>query len=107
MLTKKKFLIVWLMGLMSGFTLMITGNTLNFWLAIEKIDIRTIGIFAIVTLPYALNFIWAPIFDVVKVPILDKVFGQRLSWVITIQICLLYTSPSPRDLSTSRMPSSA
>lgn len=88
MLTKKKFLIVWLMGLMSGFTLMITGNTLNFWLAIEKIDIRTIGIFAIVTLPYALNFIWAPIFDVVKVPILDKVFGQRLSWVITIQILL-------------------
>ena len=27
--------------------------------------------------------------------------------VIQIKICLLYTSPSPRDLSTSRMPSSA
>ena len=26
---------------------------------------------------------------------------------ITTQACLLYTSPSPRDLSTSRMPSSA
>ncbi len=88
MLTKKKFLIVWLLGLMSGFTLMITGNTLNFWLSIEKIDIRTIGIFAIVTLPYAINFMWAPIFDLVKVPILDKIFGQRLSWVITIQILL-------------------
>ena len=25
----------------------------------------------------------------------------------SIKICLLYTSPSPRDLSTSRMPSSA
>ena len=25
----------------------------------------------------------------------------------TLYICLLYTSPSPRDLSTSRMPSSA
>ena len=24
-----------------------------------------------------------------------------------IKVCLLYTSPSPRDLSTSRMPSSA
>ena len=24
-----------------------------------------------------------------------------------IEVCLLYTSPSPRDLSTSRMPSSA
>ena len=29
-------------------------------------------------------------------------FVQRERW-----ICLLYTSPSPRDLSTSRMPSSA
>ena len=30
-----------------------------------------------------------------------EIFGQ------IIRICLLYTSPSPRDLSTSRMPSSA
>ena len=26
---------------------------------------------------------------------------------VEVEICLLYTSPSPRDLSTSRMPSSA
>ena len=26
---------------------------------------------------------------------------------LTLKTCLLYTSPSPRDLSTSRMPSSA
>ena len=32
-----------------------------------------------------------------------KLMAKRL-WYI---ICLLYTSPSPRDLSTSRMPSSA
>ena len=28
-------------------------------------------------------------------------------FVSHLEICLLYTSPSPRDLSTSRMPSSA
>ena len=27
--------------------------------------------------------------------------------IVPVEICLLYTSPSPRDLSTSRMPSSA
>ena len=27
--------------------------------------------------------------------------------VEVVELCLLYTSPSPRDLSTSRMPSSA
>ena len=31
----------------------------------------------------------------------------HLAGVISLWTCLLYTSPSPRDLSTSRMPSSA
>ena len=33
--------------------------------------------------------------------------GSRKSTPYAAQVCLLYTSPSPRDLSTSRMPSSA
>ena len=33
--------------------------------------------------------------------------GTRGFWRDYPNICLLYTSPSPRDLSTSRMPSSA
>ena len=38
-----------------------------------------------------------------------KVVGQSVTSELPefIQACLLYTSPSPRDLSTSRMPSSA
>ena len=31
----------------------------------------------------------------------------RIEKKLKINLCLLYTSPSPRDLSTSRMPSSA
>ena len=46
----------------------------------------------------------------------DKLFAEKLSRLGDLYIndafgtchsCLLYTSPSPRDLSTSRMPSSA
>ena len=40
----------------------------------------------------------------------DLKLGARASFWVTIndsETCLLYTSPSPRDLSTSRMPSSA
>ena len=33
--------------------------------------------------------------------------GLAVVGVFSHEICLLYTSPSPRDLSTSRMPSSA
>ena len=34
-------------------------------------------------------------------------FHENLKQLMLINTCLLYTSPSPRDLSTSRMPSSA
>ena len=40
----------------------------------------------------------------IKVSILNKLKTQIIK---VISDCLLYTSPSPRDLSTSRMPSSA
>ena len=38
---------------------------------------------------------------------LRKEIERSLSTLTERQCCLLYTSPSPRDLSTSRMPSSA
>ena len=76
MITKKIFFIAWLIGLMSGFALMISGNTLNFWLAKEGINLKTIGMFALISLPYAINFIWAPLFDIKKIPILHLMFGQ-------------------------------
>ena len=37
----------------------------------------------------------------------DSNLGQVRRWKQRFRACLLYTSPSPRDLSTSRMPSSA
>ena len=40
-------------------------------------------------------------------PFSGKVLGILLPVLAAFYLCLLYTSPSPRDLSTSRMPSSA
>ena len=37
----------------------------------------------------------------------DKLSADQVQIRNSVQHCLLYTSPSPRDLSTSRMPSSA
>ena len=48
-------------------------------------------------------------FEVREVPGLKKKpsTSEMLDWLKLLLVCLLYTSPSPRDLSTSRMPSSA
>ena len=40
-----------------------------------------------------------------KIP--NELESRHSSWCKHYYLCLLYTSPSPRDLSTSRMPSSA
>ena len=56
------------------------------------------------------NFEWIHTIDRIKVAnLLEKYCpdGKKIKGLIQINICLLYTSPSPRDLSTSRMPSSA
>ena len=88
MQASKNLYIIWLFGAISGFTLTVSGNTLNFWLAAENIDIRTIGIFALISIPYAVNFLWAPIFDLKRVPILSNYLSNRIAWVCAIQIFL-------------------
>ena len=45
--------------------------------------------------------------DKIATQIIDKLFESGDLEITQFPPCLLYTSPSPRDLSTSRMPSSA
>ena len=48
-----------------------------------------------------------PVLTAAKTQITEYLAGERSSFDLPLDLCLLYTSPSPRDLSTSRMPSSA
>lgn len=82
--------IIWLFGLISGFNIMITGNTLNYWLAKENIALQTIGLLSLITLPYSINFLFAPIFDSLRIKYLDKIFGHRLSWICLTSIVLVF-----------------
>ena len=46
--------------------------------------------------------------DLVREELAGREFMPEISRIVDVSgFCLLYTSPSPRDLSTSRMPSSA
>jgi PAT family beta-lactamase induction signal transducer AmpG len=67
-------------------SILLSGNSLNFWLAKEGISTISIGLFSLIALPYAFNFLWAPIIDSVEIKYLKPRFGQRLSWIIILQI---------------------
>jgi len=77
-------LVALLMGFASGLPLLLTGSVLQAWMTEEGVDLGTIGLFALVGLPYTLKFLWAPFTDRYTLPFL----GRRRGWLITVQLLL-------------------
>jgi len=77
------------LGFASGLPLALTGATLTAWLAQSHVDIKTIGLFAAVAMPYSLKFLWSPVIDSIPVPKVSKLLGRRRGWMITIQVALM------------------
>ena len=84
---QKKIFITLSMGFVSGIPLLLTITLLQAWLTDEGISKSTIGLFALVGLPYSLKFLWAPIFDGITL----STFGRRRSWMLVTQILLIVT----------------
>ena len=80
-----------LLGISSGFPLALLLGTMTFWLAKVGIDKKTIGFAVGLTTPYALKFLWAPLIDRLKLPVLTPLFGQRRAWLFLVQALLLVT----------------
>ncbi|HXW69235.1 MAG TPA: MFS transporter, partial [Dissulfurispiraceae bacterium] len=76
---------VLLLGFSSGLPLALTGGTLQAWMAVKGVDLRTIGVFALAGLPYTLKFVWSPVMDRFIPPWL----GRRRGWILVAQICLV------------------
>ncbi len=85
----RRQLIILLMGFSSGMPFLLSGSVLTYWMATEKVDLTTIGIFGLVGLPYALKFAWAPLVDRMPWPVLDRSLGRRRSWMLVTQIGIL------------------
>jgi PAT family beta-lactamase induction signal transducer AmpG len=78
-------------GFSSGLPLALTASTLFAWLAEVGVDKTSIGIFAMLAIPYSLKFIWAPIIDGTHFPALGKWLGRRRGWMLATQIALTAT----------------
>ena len=80
-----RMVIMVVLGFASGLPLPLTSGTLQAWLTTAGIDIKMIGIFSIVGLPYTLKFLWSPFMDRFVPPFL----GRRRGWIICTQVALL------------------
>ncbi|MCX7965071.1 MAG: MFS transporter [Syntrophorhabdaceae bacterium] len=74
-----------LLGFSSGLPLPLTSGTLQAWLTVAGVDLKTIGLFSLVSIPYTLKFLWSPFMDRFMPPWL----GRRRGWILPIQIALM------------------
>ena len=82
-------LIVALLGFSAGLPLSLTGATLALWLADRGVDLATVGLAALLGLPYTLKVLWAPLVDALAVPGLSRLLGRRRGWLMAAQFALM------------------
>jgi MFS transporter, PAT family, beta-lactamase induction signal transducer AmpG len=86
-----RVLIVLFLGFSSGLPLALSGSTLIYWAAEAGVDLRTVGLFALVGAPYTFKFFWAPMIDALDVPLLARLLGRRRGWLVFSQLILIAT----------------
>jgi len=75
-------------GFSSGLPFALLIGTLNAWLGDAKINLATIGVLSWIGLGYAFKFLWSPLVDRVKLPVLGEL-GRRKSWIVLCQAGLI------------------
>ena len=78
-----------LLGIISGFPWVLIGSCLNLWLKEEGLSRTTIGWASLIFFVYAVNFLWAPLIDRVRVPLLTAWLGHRRAWIVALQAVIL------------------
>ena len=76
------------LGFSSGLPLALSGFTLRMWLSSDHLGLGVIGLTANIGLAYLLKFLWAPVFDDVRPPLLARL-GRRRGWLIIVQLLLV------------------
>jgi MFS transporter, PAT family, beta-lactamase induction signal transducer AmpG len=81
----RKMLICLFNGFSAGLPMYFLASLIPAWLRSEAIDLKTIGFFGLVMLPYSFKYLWAPFLDRYVPPFL----GRRRGWMIIAQIAML------------------
>lgn len=65
------------------------GGLLLLWATESGLDLKSVGLFAAVTLPYCLKFLWAPFVDRINLPFANS-FGRKKTWCLLWQLGIIY-----------------
>lgn len=76
-----------LFGFASGLPFALFLGTLYAWLSEAEVDLETMGVFSLIGLAYAFQFLWSPLLNRVDIPVVRRL-GKRKQWIVVAQIVL-------------------
>ncbi|MEK7661248.1 MAG: permease, partial [Pseudomonadota bacterium] len=79
------------LGFAAGMPNLLAGTSwaIGTWMREAGVTLALIGLMGLVTLSYALKFLWAPLIDRIALPFLDAKLGRRRSWMLVTQILVM------------------
>lgn len=80
---------IFLIGMISGFPWVLIGSALTLWLREDGISRTAVGFAGLIFSVYAINFLWAPLIDRIKLPILGDRLGHRKGWIVLFQLAII------------------
>jgi MFS transporter, PAT family, beta-lactamase induction signal transducer AmpG len=84
----RRMVVVFLLGVCSGLPNGLITGTLGVWLREYGLSRTDIGLVGLVGLVYAINFLWAPLLDRLRMPWFGR-YGRRRSWIVLFQLALV------------------
>ena len=85
----RRMIRILLLGIISGFPWVLIGSSLSLWLKEDGLSRSTIGWAGLIFGVYAINYLWAPIIDKIRIPWLTDKIGHRRGWIVTMQFIIL------------------
>src|SRR6218665_552467 len=100
--SNRKTGIMLIYGAAAGLPYALLLGTLYAWLGETGVDLETMGVFSLIGLAYAFKFLWSPLVDRGRLPLLWRL-GRRRSWLMPIQalVGLVLIALSAMDPQTS------
>ncbi|MGI9272464.1 MAG: AmpG family muropeptide MFS transporter [Woeseiaceae bacterium] len=88
-LLQKKVLVILLLGFSSGLPFPLVYSTLSTWLAQSGVELSTVSTFAWLGFAYSFKFLWAPLIDTIRLPVLTGLLGRRRAWMLFAQLLIV------------------
>ena len=85
---QRPVLVIFFLGFSGGLPFPLVYSTLTGWLEDVDITRSTISTFAWLGFAYSFKFLWSPLVDNVKLPLLSRWLGHRRAWLLTSQLAL-------------------